>query len=98
MKTVHLVVVLFAMLLVPPAGADTVYVSDEQAKVVHLVDGVSGLVRGRIASVAPGLDGTPQLFFHAFVPGTGGYNTIRALLTTPLHFGPGGVTTELPPS
>ena len=38
------------------------------------------------ASVAPGVDGRPQLFFHAFVPGTGGYNTFRALLTTPLHF------------
>jgi arabinan endo-1,5-alpha-L-arabinosidase len=38
------------------------------------------------ASVAPGLDGEPQLFFHAFVPGTGGYNTFRALLTTQLIF------------
>lgn len=38
------------------------------------------------ASVAPGLDGKPQLFFHAFFPGTGGYNTFRALLTTPLRF------------
>jgi hypothetical protein len=38
------------------------------------------------ASVAPGLDGEPNLFFHAFVPGTGGYNMFRALLTTPLHF------------
>ena len=33
------------------------------------------------ASVAPGLDGAPQLFFHAFHPGTGGYNVFRALLT-----------------
>jgi arabinan endo-1,5-alpha-L-arabinosidase len=32
------------------------------------------------------LDGQPQLFFHAFFPGTGGYNTFRALLTTPLKF------------
>ena len=32
------------------------------------------------ASVAPGLDGRPQLFFHAFHPGTGGYNAFRALL------------------
>ena len=38
------------------------------------------------ASVAPGLDGEPQLFFHAFFPGTGGYNAFRALLTTPLRF------------
>jgi beta-xylosidase len=38
------------------------------------------------ASVAPGLDGTPQLFFHAFFPGTGGYNEFRALLTTRLRF------------
>jgi arabinan endo-1,5-alpha-L-arabinosidase len=40
------------------------------------------------ASVAPGLNGEPQLFFHAFFPGTGGYNAFRALLTTPLRFTP----------
>jgi arabinan endo-1,5-alpha-L-arabinosidase len=39
------------------------------------------------ASVAPGLDGEPQLFFHAFHPGTGGYNAFRALLTVGLSFG-----------
>jgi arabinan endo-1,5-alpha-L-arabinosidase len=44
------------------------------------------------ASVAPGLDGEPQLFFHAFFPGSGGYNAFRALLTTRLRFGPSGVT------
>ncbi len=44
------------------------------------------------ASVAPGLDGEPQLFFHAFFPGTGGYNTFRALLTTRLNFAPDGVS------
>jgi hypothetical protein len=38
------------------------------------------------ASVAPGIDGKPQLFFHAFHPGTGGYNAFRALLTVGLHF------------
>ncbi len=38
------------------------------------------------ASVAPGLDGEPQLFFHAFFPDTGGYNTFRALLTARLRF------------
>ena len=38
------------------------------------------------ASVAPGLDGEPQLFFHAFHPGTGGYNAFRALLTVGLEF------------
>lgn len=43
------------------------------------------------ASVAPGLDGHPQLFFHAFYPGTGGYNAFRALLTTPLRFTAHGV-------
>ena len=37
-------------------------------------------------SVAPGLDGKPQLFFHAFHPGTGGYNAFRALLTARLRF------------
>ncbi len=46
------------------------------------------------ASVAPGLDGRPQLFFHAFFPGTGGYNMFRALLTTPLTFTPDGVTAD----
>ena len=40
------------------------------------------------ASVAPGLDGQPQLFFHAFHPGTGGYNAFRALLTAKLRFTP----------
>ncbi len=38
------------------------------------------------ASVAPGLDGEPQIFFHAFHPGTGGYNVFRALLTAKLKF------------
>jgi predicted GH43/DUF377 family glycosyl hydrolase len=38
------------------------------------------------ASVAPGLDRNPQLFFHAFHPGSGGYNALRALLTTRLRF------------
>jgi hypothetical protein len=38
------------------------------------------------ASVAPGVDGQPQLFFHAFHPGTGGYNAFRALLTVGLNF------------
>jgi arabinan endo-1,5-alpha-L-arabinosidase len=38
-------------------------------------------------SIAPGLDGQPQLFFHAFHPGTGGYNAFRALLTVGLRFG-----------
>lgn len=46
------------------------------------------------ASVAAGLDGAPQLFFHAFFPGTGGYNAFRALLTTRLKFGAEGVTLE----
>lgn len=43
------------------------------------------------ASVAPGLDDKPQLFFHAFFPGMGGYNAFRALLTTPLRFSADGV-------
>jgi hypothetical protein len=43
------------------------------------------------ASVAPGLDGEPQLFFHAFHPGTGGYNAFRALLTVGLRFSENGV-------
>ncbi|HEY8592874.1 MAG TPA: family 43 glycosylhydrolase [Sphingomicrobium sp.] len=40
------------------------------------------------ASVAPGRDGKPQLFFHAFHPGDGGYNAFRALLTVGLKFTP----------
>jgi arabinan endo-1,5-alpha-L-arabinosidase len=44
------------------------------------------------ASVAPGLDGKPQLFFHAFHPNTGGYNTFRALLTTRLNFSKHGIS------
>jgi arabinan endo-1,5-alpha-L-arabinosidase len=48
-------------------------------------------------SVAPGLDGKPQLFFHAFHPGTGGYNAFRALLTVGLEFGQDRVdVVELP--
>ena len=43
------------------------------------------------ASVAPGLNGEPQLFFHAFHPGTGGYNAFRALLTVGLKFSRAGV-------
>lgn len=38
------------------------------------------------ASVSVGTDGRPQLFFHAFHPGTGGYNEFRALLTVGLEF------------
>lgn len=48
------------------------------------------------ASVAPGLDGKPQLFFHAFHPNTGGYNTFRALLTTKLYFSKSSVTFSQP--
>jgi beta-xylosidase len=44
------------------------------------------------ASVAPGLDGRPQLFFHAFHPGTGGYNAFRALLSVGLEFDAKGVS------
>jgi arabinan endo-1,5-alpha-L-arabinosidase len=44
------------------------------------------------ASVAPGLDGEPQLFFHAFHPGAGGYGAFRALLTVRLHFSETKVT------
>jgi arabinan endo-1,5-alpha-L-arabinosidase len=43
------------------------------------------------ASVAPGLDGQPELFFHAYHPGEGGYNAFRALLTARLRFSTDGV-------
>ncbi|HEX2527372.1 MAG TPA: family 43 glycosylhydrolase [Geminicoccus sp.] len=42
-------------------------------------------------SVAPGLDGRPQLFLHAFRPGRLGYKEFRALLTVPLGFEADGV-------
>jgi arabinan endo-1,5-alpha-L-arabinosidase len=38
------------------------------------------------ASVAPGVGGKPQLFFHAFFPDECGYNAFRALLTVGLDF------------
>jgi hypothetical protein len=38
------------------------------------------------ASVAEGVDGRPQLFFHAFFPGECGYDAFRALLTVGLEF------------
>ena len=44
------------------------------------------------ASVAPGIDGLPQLFFHAFHPRNCGYNAFRALLTVGLEFTRGDVT------
>jgi len=37
-------------------------------------------------SIARGPDGAPHIFFHAFFPGTGGYNVFRALLTARLKF------------
>ena len=44
------------------------------------------------ASVAPGADGRPQLFFHAFFPERAGYNAFRAVLTVGLEFGHDTVT------
>jgi hypothetical protein len=50
------------------------------------------------ASVAPGVDGKPQLFFHAFHPGTGGYNAFRELLTVGLELSSDRVeVVSLPP-
>lgn len=43
-------------------------------------------------SVAPGPDGEPWLFLHAFFPGRTGYNEFRALLTVPIAFAADGVT------
>lgn len=43
-------------------------------------------------SVAPGPDGTPWLFLHAFFPGEAGYKKFRALLTVPLSFTGDGVS------
>lgn len=39
-------------------------------------------------SVAPGPDGEPRLFLHAFFPGTAGYNVFRALLSVRIEFLP----------
>lgn len=44
------------------------------------------------ASVALGPGGQPRLFFHAFHPGTVGYNAFRALLAVGLKFDGGRVT------
>jgi arabinan endo-1,5-alpha-L-arabinosidase len=41
-------------------------------------------------SVAPGPDGAPMLFLHAFMPGQVGYKAFRALLCARLAFGPDG--------
>ncbi len=41
-------------------------------------------------SVAPGPDGAPWLFLHAFPPGRVGYKAFRALLAAKLTFGPDG--------
>ena len=41
-------------------------------------------------SVAPGPDGAPSLFLHAFPPGQLGYKAFRALLAAKLAFGPDG--------
>jgi len=43
-------------------------------------------------SIAMGPGGVPHIFFHAFFPGTGGYNVFRALLTARLKFSPEGVS------
>ncbi|HET9810136.1 MAG TPA: glycoside hydrolase family 43 protein, partial [Sphingomicrobium sp.] len=42
-------------------------------------------------SVANGPDGKSRIFFHAYFPGTGGYNVFRALLTARLDFAGGKV-------
>ncbi|RST31644.1 glycoside hydrolase family 43 [Sphingomonas ginkgonis] len=46
------------------------------------------------ASVARGPTGKPQLFFHAYHPGSGGYNEFRALLTVGLDFTDGFIATK----
>lgn len=43
-------------------------------------------------SVAPGPDGLPLLFLHAYVPGAVGYKQFRALLALPIAFEPEGVS------
>jgi hypothetical protein len=48
-------------------------------------------------SVAPGPDGEPWLFLHAFFPGEAGYKKFRALLALPLSFSQDGVTVQSNP-
>ncbi|NBJ13384.1 family 43 glycosylhydrolase [Microvirga sp. SYSU G3D207] len=48
-------------------------------------------------SVAPGPDGEPWLFLHAFFPGEAGYKKFRALLAVPLAFGTQGVSVRTGP-
>ncbi|WP_374468784.1 family 43 glycosylhydrolase [Phenylobacterium sp.] len=48
-------------------------------------------------SVAPGPDGRPRLFLHAFKPGQMGYKVFRALLTAGLVFEDGTVRLEARP-
>ena len=80
-----------------PAYGIGVAVSDDCS--AHTRKGAEPLLRSTSewlapghASVAPGLDGEPHLFFHAFHPGTGGYNVFRALLTAKLSFTRDGVS------
>ena len=47
-------------------------------------------------SVAPGADGRPLLFFHAFFPGRAGYNSFRAPLTVGLEFTDDDVSVRAP--
>lgn len=42
-------------------------------------------------SIAAGPDGIARIFFHAYFPGTGGYNVFRALLSAKLRFESDGV-------
>lgn len=49
-------------------------------------------------SVAPGPDGAPWLFLHAFFPGEAGYKKFRALLAVPLFFREGTVSLTLAPA
>lgn len=67
------------------AVADTLFGPYEKMPTPLLRSTTDWLAPGH-ASVAPGMDGEPQLFFHAFHPETGGYNVFRALLTARLRF------------
>ena len=60
-------------------GGGEVTIMPGAAQRVTIVEGSSQFTRMRV-------DGRPQLFFHAFHPGTGGYNAFRALLTVGLKF------------
>ena len=57
-----------------------------KCRILRKYDSKQPLIETRGRAPVSGPDGRSQLFFHAFFPGTGGYNAFRALLTADLTF------------